>query len=371
MANERAWMYRNTGTPESPVWEKWFQKTVADAVFIATGEGGDASEENIVQYIQKKINELIGGAPGTYDTLKEIADYIAKHEDVANALNEAITNKADKNHTHPVVNQSAAGMMDPADKKKLDGVATGATANDTKYKNQTPSTVAVGGIPKGYVPPESGVEAIDMLDKLLHAYVSPSATAAAKPTNGGVFELGTSQTVTSVDVNITLGSTGIKKIEVLDSSSVLGSKNSGITGGVNTITLTSPLTVTANKQLSVKITDNEDKSITVKTGTFTFVRSYYYGAIAASATPTEELIKAATKSVTAKETKTFTYNCKDQKMLLAYPKEYGVLKKILDPNNFDVTDTFTRTEVTVNGVAYYAYANTASTVSNFRMTFNY
>ncbi len=370
MANERAWTYRNTGTPETPVWEKWFQKTVADAVYV-TDERGEPTDKNIVTLMEEKIADLIGGAPGTFDTLKEIADYIAKHEDVAKALNEAITNKAEKNHTHPVANQSTAGMMDPKDKKKLDGVADGATANDTKYKNQTPSTVAVGGIPKGYVPPVSGVEAIDMLDKLLHAYVSPSATAAAKPINGGVFELGTSQTVTSVDVNITLGSTGIKKIEVLDSSSVLGSKDSGIAGGVNTITLSKTLTVNANKQLSVKITDNEDKSITVKTGSFTFVRPYYYGSIAAGATPTEELIKAATKSVTTKGTKTFTYNCTDQKMLLAYPKEYGVLKKILDPNNFDVTDTFTRTEVTVDGVVYYAYANTASTVSNFKMTFNY
>lgn len=370
MANERAWTYRNTGTPESPVWEKWFQKTVADAVYV-TDERGEPTDKNIVTLVEEKIADLIGGAPGTFDTLKEIADYIAKHEDVANALNEAITKKADKNHTHPVANQSTAGMMDAADKKKLDGVAAGATANDTKYKNQTPSTVAVGGIPKGYVPPVSGVEAIDMLDKLLHAYVSPSATAVAKPTNGGVFELGTSQTVTSVDVNITLGSTGIKKIEVLDSSAVLGSKDGGITGGVNNITLTKALTVNANKQLSVKITDNEDKSITVKTGAFTFVNPYYYGAIAADATATESVIKAATKSVTAKGNKSFNYTCNNQRMLFAYPKSYGNLSKIEDPNSFNVTDTFAKSEVTVDGVAYCVYVNAPSTVSKFKMTFSY
>ena len=42
------------------------------------------------------ISELIGGAPETYDTLKEIADYIASHEDVVTALNAAIGNKVDK-----------------------------------------------------------------------------------------------------------------------------------------------------------------------------------------------------------------------------------------------------------------------------------
>lgn len=40
--------------------------------------------------INTAISNLIGGAPETYDTLKEIADYIAAHEDVVTALNQAI-----------------------------------------------------------------------------------------------------------------------------------------------------------------------------------------------------------------------------------------------------------------------------------------
>lgn len=46
--------------------------------------------------IKNAIDGLIGGAPATYDTLKEIADYISSHEDVVTALNAAIGNKADK-----------------------------------------------------------------------------------------------------------------------------------------------------------------------------------------------------------------------------------------------------------------------------------
>lgn len=46
--------------------------------------------------ISSAIDELIGGAPTTYDTLKEIADYIATHEEVTTALNAAIGNKLDK-----------------------------------------------------------------------------------------------------------------------------------------------------------------------------------------------------------------------------------------------------------------------------------
>lgn len=44
--------------------------------------------------VSAAISELIGGAPETYDTLKEISDYIESHGEVASALNEAIGNKA-------------------------------------------------------------------------------------------------------------------------------------------------------------------------------------------------------------------------------------------------------------------------------------
>ena len=46
--------------------------------------------------ISTAISDLIGGAPETYNTLKEIADYIEAHQDVVNALNAAIGAKADK-----------------------------------------------------------------------------------------------------------------------------------------------------------------------------------------------------------------------------------------------------------------------------------
>lgn len=54
---------------------------------LPTGDDVDAK-------ISAAISGLINGAPETYDTLKEIADYIAAHADVATALNEAIGSKA-------------------------------------------------------------------------------------------------------------------------------------------------------------------------------------------------------------------------------------------------------------------------------------
>lgn len=56
---------------------------------LPTSEGVDGK-------ISAAIDKLIGGAPETYDTLKEIADYIAAHKDVSDALTAAIGSKVDK-----------------------------------------------------------------------------------------------------------------------------------------------------------------------------------------------------------------------------------------------------------------------------------
>ena len=87
------------------------------------------------------------------------------------------------------------------EKNKLAGIQAKATHNDTLYKSSVASTVTVGGIAKGYTPPESGVEVKDMIDKLLHPYVAPSGiTAQMLATNGGVVEKGTTQTLSLIHI---------------------------------------------------------------------------------------------------------------------------------------------------------------------------
>ena len=132
------------------------------------------------------------------------------------------------------------------------------------------------------------------------------------------------------------------------------------------------MSVTTDTQLTVVLTDATGKTYTASTGKYTFVSPYYYGAVAASVTsPTASNVTALNKKIEAKGNKSYNFTCNNQKMVYAYPKSYGALSKILDANSFDVTGTFTRSEVTVGGVAYYVYINDASTVSAFKMTFNH
>ena len=56
----------------------------------------DDSYANSNAYTDQKIADLIGGAPETLDTLKEVSDAIAESKDVETALNNAIGTKANK-----------------------------------------------------------------------------------------------------------------------------------------------------------------------------------------------------------------------------------------------------------------------------------
>lgn len=136
MANERIYTARNAGTKESPSWEIWYAITVADAVRMS-----DSADDTrtIVDYVNQKIADLIGGAPAAFDTLKEIADYIAGHQEVADALDAAIANKADKT----VASTSSNGLMSKEDKVKLNGIS----AEANKYTH--PNTAGNKHIPAG------------------------------------------------------------------------------------------------------------------------------------------------------------------------------------------------------------------------------
>lgn len=92
---------------------------------MATSLGETVTEETMNSAISTAIDNLIAGAPGTYDTLKEIADYIAAHEEVTTALNAAIGNKVDK--------EAGKGLSTndytTEEKNKLAGIAEGAQVN--------------------------------------------------------------------------------------------------------------------------------------------------------------------------------------------------------------------------------------------------
>lgn len=405
MAMENRFAYRNAGTEKAPVWQEWLAATVADYVFMDATGG-----KNIKTYVDEKIAALIGGAtPETLDTLSEIATWIESHKEVSDALNEAITKKADKDHRHNNATASADGFMSKEDKTKLDGIEAGAnkythpathpasmiTQDDTHqfitkaqkeqltgnitYTNATPIVSAHGGVAVGDT--FDNVPISKVLDKILYPYVAPVVSASAAPSNGGTFEIGVGTTVTSVTANVTKKARSITKVEVFgsDSATALATKTEGVAnGGSFSLAFSKELKAAAanGTRFTVKVTDSDNKVTSANTGTFSLVYPFYQGVVAAGATVNAAAVKALTRKVETKGNKKWAYTAANQKMVFAYPASYGNLTKIFDANNFDVTGTFTKSTVNVScadgtSVAYNVYVNSASTVSGFNMDFRF
>lgn len=107
----------------------------ADVTGLADALTARPTTEAMNTAISTAISDLINGAPETYDTLKEIADYIESHKSVETALNEAIGKKADKATTlagYGITDAMTATAIQNAIKTALDTATGGESAAAVK-----------------------------------------------------------------------------------------------------------------------------------------------------------------------------------------------------------------------------------------------
>ena len=258
---------------------------------------------------------------------------------------------------------------------------SGEIADVEVFSTDITTVNAFGGIPAGA--DLNGMTTREILNKLLFPYVAPSIGGATASPNGGTYEKGDVKTITQVSITITKKSEPITSVALYNGSNKLAEKTGDAVknGGTITFTNLSVKVPTDGNQLTVKVTypdaNGTAKTESKNTTALTFVYPYYYGVCADGATINEALVEGLTKKIESKGNKTdWSFTCDNQCMVFAYPKAHGVLKKIVDPNNFDITGSFTKHEVNVTGLdgttqAYYVYVNGASTVSGFKVDFNY
>ena len=312
--------------------------------------------------------------PAEYVTETELAaeGFLKQHQDISHLavkadVDAALAKKAPLDHTHDFADLENAPNME------LYAKVADEEARE-KFSTDVLTVNALGGIPAGA--DLNNLTVKEILAKLLYPYVAPVVSVTGTP-NGGTYEKGDNKEITNVRVSVTKKSERIAKVEVFDGSTSLGIKEGDevASGGTFNFIVSVPVN-SVNKQLTAKVTDASNKVVSVNTGAFNFVYPYYVGIVAEDAVIDEALVKGLEKKVEAKGNKTIAYTCDNQRMVFAYPKAYGALKTVIDPNNFDVTGTFTKQEVSITGLdgtaqAYYVYVNGASTVNNFNMKFNY
>ena len=311
--------------------------------------------------------------------------------------NEAIADEADRvngiigeasvvaDEENGVEAKEATGLhkkIEDADKANADAIAqevidrNEAIEDAAIFENGITTVNALGGIPANQS--LDGMSVKEILDMLLFPYVKQTVGSVSGTPNGGTFEMGNNQVITQVKGTVTKKSKPITKVEVLQGTTVLATKEGDEVknGGTFTFSGLSVAVNSTNVQLKFRATDETGATAEANTGAFTFVYPYYYGICEAGAVVDEALVEGLTKDVASKGNKAYSYSPNNQCAVIAFPKSHGVLKSALDPNAFENIGAFTRHEVNVVGldgktVAYYVYVSGAFTGSGFKYTFKH
>jgi hypothetical protein len=319
---------------------------------IPNGEDGNPMATSVIAYINKKTDGIatsgnlealgnrVGTAEGEIDTLQGDVAAINNEETGILANAKAYVNAEDIFETDMLTVNAHGGV---AANEDLNGLTTH-----------------------------------EILKKILYPYVQPTLGNATASPNGGTYEKGVTKTITSVSISVTKKSELITSVALYNGSTLIEEKTGDAVKNGGTITFSS-LSVevpTNGNQLTVKVTDAKGTVQEKKTTAMTFVYPYYMGSCAAGTTIDETLVESLTKKVEGKGNKSNSFTVSDGHMVFAYPKAHGVLKSILDPNNFETIGNYTRSEVSVTGLdgtaqTYYVYTSGATTVSSFVVNFKY
>ena len=183
---------------------------------------------------------------------------------------------------------------------------------------------------------------------------------------GGVYEIGTTQSVT-IRVTITRdGETVTPTSLKINGEDVDASQTSFTYSATSTTTYT--VTAIAN---GVTLTGST---------TVTFVYASYFGVVDSTFSESDLAslsVDGLTKLVRSSKSYTGTASLSNQKTIYIYPQSFGTLSSIKDANNFDYINSYTRVSYTTNqwslngdSVAYYVYYLTdPTTVTSFTQTF--
>ena len=238
---------------------------------------------------------------------------------------------------------------------------------DSETTEDVTANTTVGGISSGDTV-LSGTSLTEVLKKLLIIEIAPTTTFTAS--GSGVKEEGTSVTPT-LTLNITNAGTGTPvSISFYSGSTLLDTQD--YVSGTNTYTYTMETAIstdtTVKGVLSYKKSDDSNATIE-KTASYTFVMASYYGAVSTAPTTQADII-ALTKNVKNTKAYTTTYVLNNQKSCYCYPASFGNLTSIKDANNFEYIQSYTKTNVSVDGVSYNVYTLTDPvTIASFKQIF--
>lgn len=308
------------------------------------------------------------------------------------------------NHNAPTSNAVYRSLLLKADKTQLNNYVTTATANSTYAKKSDITNIyKFKGTKTNYADlptanrvtgdvwnitnadAEHGIKAGDNVawngtawDNLsgtvdLSAYATTTTTDAMSADIKKLMDKAFPFTV-KVSIDKTLAKKGTSQPVKVTITPKIGDDNTNvdnilINGGEHHGAIPYVYSDTATTTTTYNVRADKDGRSAQGSATITFVNPSYDGAVAANFTVTEANIKALTETLRSGKVGPRTFNLNNQKACIAYPKDFGAATGIKDANGFDYLDSYTRSELNVNGELYYVYLLTnAATITDMKQT---
>lgn len=271
--------------------------------------------------------------------------------------------------------------------------SSGGITGDLKLQQELEANQTVGGVLSGTTF-DQGSSVETLLRSILITFIQSSlGTPGLKTTAGGsistsVREVGTSSNFTAGKVTFTAGSNSPNglfphQLTVTASnadtgnfeedltSETLGSNNTFDFATSHTLGMTSFTSNSKNISLRIKAFDQTNNAELNAYRYYTFVYPIYYNVSTtdlSSATGTDIEDDGATKLIKTKpSSQDVTWSASSQYLQFAYPSRYGNLSQIKDGNGFNVTTSFTKYTITINGgngwtgAEYFIYQSNGTT----------
>lgn len=247
----------------------------------------------------------------------------------------------------------------------------GEVGGDAKLKESLTATESIGNVTSGKTYP-AHTELETIIRDMLIKYFPPAVTITTDPATK-LYDIVTDKiNAIQLKAAVTKKTEDVTKVSFYRGNTLLNEITSGVTAGGNfTYNYTPDVPIDSDVTFKATATDGQQQN--TSTVTIKFVGRSYYGICDASVTePDETVIKSG--SNTLKDTRNFKYTgitTEWGKVFYAYPKSFGALTYIKDDiNNINYWESFTATEVQVDGILYYCYTlNEATAADDNEITF--
>ena len=247
------------------------------------------------------------------------------------------------------------------------------------FKSDKATTAKLGGIELGEM--LDGLSLQEVLTKLLYPHVNTEVKVEIICTpNNEVVENGITVNVAKIVAYVTKRSEAIAKVSFFVNGEEVNSLTDIVSeGGVFEHVFDTAIEIesdVADDYFKVVVQDTQNNIVQACGKAFNFVYPFFFGCAEENAVIDNDAIQAMTKMVEIKSDKHYTYTTYNQCMIIAYPKQYGELSKIVDANGFNMLAAFNKQEVKVSCFDeseqdYFVYCSAACTVSQFEMSFKY